>query len=182
MYNSPIFYRIANPIFDIPISPVPEKNNSPVAFRQPNMRDYMYTVQCPLYSTVCKDERHHLKHGRQDQISRDASNSNSNDSSNSRDERNSRNATTPGTHNNNSNNTVVTPAIEGMLAKVMKPALTCREANYSRDTFKPEMTAAAGTIETSWMSTAAGPPESDRRKVSNNSEASNIQQGCQQQQ
>jgi hypothetical protein len=53
-----------------------------------------------------------------------------------------------------------------MLEKVVKPALTCREANYSRDTVKPEMTAAAGTIETSWMSTAAGPPESDSRKVS----------------
>jgi hypothetical protein len=29
------------------------------------------------------------------------------------------------------------------------------------------MTVAAGTIGTSWMSTAAGPPESDSRKVSN---------------
>jgi hypothetical protein len=32
-----------------------------------------------------------------------------------------------------------------------------------------EMTEAVGTIGTSWMSTAAGPPESDSRKVSNNS-------------
>jgi hypothetical protein len=30
------------------------------------------------------------------------------------------------------------------------------------------MTVAAGTIGTSWISTAAGPPESDSRKVSNN--------------
>jgi hypothetical protein len=39
------------------------------------------------------------------------------------------------------------------------------------------MTAAAETIGTSWMLTAAGPPESDSRKVSNSREDSNIQQG-----
>jgi hypothetical protein len=44
------------------------------------------------------------------------------------------------------------------------------------------MTAAAGTIATSWMSTAAGMPESDSRKVSNIGEGSNIQQAHQQQQ
>jgi hypothetical protein len=44
------------------------------------------------------------------------------------------------------------------------------------------MTAAAETIGTSWMSPAAGPPESDSRKVSNSREDSNIHQGYQQQQ
>jgi hypothetical protein len=32
------------------------------------------------------------------------------------------------------------------------------------------MTAAAGQIRTSWMSTAAGPPKSDRKKVNNSIE------------
>ncbi len=49
------------------------------------------------------------------------------------------------------------PAKAGMLAKVVKAA--CREANYSRDTVKTKMTAAARTIRTSWMSSAVGPPE-----------------------
>jgi hypothetical protein len=44
------------------------------------------------------------------------------------------------------------------------------------------MTAAAGIVGTSWMLMAAGNPESYSRKVSNGREASNIQQGCQQQQ
>jgi hypothetical protein len=44
------------------------------------------------------------------------------------------------------------------------------------------MTAAAGTIGTSWMSTAAGPPELDSKKFSNSREDSNIQQGHLQQQ
>ncbi len=43
------------------------------------------------------------------------------------------------------------------------------------------MTAVAGTIGTSWMSTAAGSPESDR-KVRNIIADRNIQQGHQQQQ
>jgi hypothetical protein len=44
------------------------------------------------------------------------------------------------------------------------------------------MTAAAGKIATSWMSTAAGLPKSDSRKVSNIGEDNNFQQGHQQQQ
>ncbi len=44
------------------------------------------------------------------------------------------------------------------------------------------MTAVAGTIGTSWMSTAAGSTESDSRKVSNSREDSNIPQGHQQKQ
>ncbi len=43
------------------------------------------------------------------------------------------------------------------------------------------MTAAAGTVGTSWMSTAARLPESDNRKVCNRRDAGNIQQGRQQQ-
>jgi hypothetical protein len=46
---------------------------------------------------------------------------------------------------------------------------------------KSKMTA-AGTLETSWMSTAAGPPEFDSRTVSNVREDIDIQQGHQQQQ
>jgi hypothetical protein len=45
-----------------------------------------------------------------------------------------------------------------------------------------EMTAEEGSIGTSWMSTEAGPPESDNRKVRNNREDTNIQQEYQQQQ
>jgi hypothetical protein len=48
------------------------------------------------------------------------------------------------------------------------------------------MTAAAGIIGTSWMSTAVGPPESDSRKVGimtiTSREDNNIRQGHQQQQ
>jgi hypothetical protein len=36
--------------------------------------------------------------------------------------------------NNRTINTVGVPAKAGMLAKVVKPATACREANYSRDT------------------------------------------------
>jgi hypothetical protein len=36
--------------------------------------------------------------------------------------------------NNRTANTVRNPAKVGMLAKVVKPATACREANYSRDT------------------------------------------------
>jgi hypothetical protein len=46
-----------------------------------------------------------------------------------------------------------------MLSKVGKPATACREANYNRDTIDIRSEAAAGKIGTSWMSTAAGPPE-----------------------
>jgi hypothetical protein len=38
-------------------------------------------------------------------------------------------------------------------------ALACREANYSWDIVKSEMTSAAGTIGTAWMSSAVGPAE-----------------------
>jgi hypothetical protein len=46
-----------------------------------------------------------------------------------------------------------------VLAIEVKPATACREANYSWDIVKSEMTAAAGTIGTAWMSSAVGPPE-----------------------
>jgi hypothetical protein len=51
----------------------------------------------------------------------------------------------------------------------------------ARALLKSELTA-PGTIGTSWMSTAAGPPELDIRTVSNIGEDSDIQQGYQQQQ
>jgi hypothetical protein len=50
---------------------------------------------------------------------------------NSRKARNSRNDS-----NNRTANTVWTPVKARMLAKVVKPAAACREANYSRDTVK----------------------------------------------
>jgi len=65
---------------------------------------------------------------------------------------------------------------------VVNPATVCREANFIRDLLTSEMKKAAGTIGTSWMSTAVRPPESDSRKASNNREASIIQGGQQQQQ
>ncbi len=65
---------------------------------------------------------------------------------------------------------------------VVNPATECREASSSRDPLTSEMTTAAGTLGTSWMSTAVRPPESDSKKASNNREDSNIQQGHQQQQ
>jgi hypothetical protein len=47
-----------------------------------------------------------------------------------------------------------------MLAKVVKPAKACREASYSRDTVKIRNDSSkAGTIGTSWMSSAEGQPE-----------------------
>jgi hypothetical protein len=42
----------------------------------------------------------------------------------------------------------------GMLAIVVKPATACREANYSWNIVKSEITAAAGTRGTAWMSSA----------------------------
>jgi hypothetical protein len=77
--------------------------------------------------------------------------------------RNSRNES-----NNRTVNTVGQPKAR-MLAKVVKPATACREANCSRDTIKSEMTA-AGTIGTSWMSTPPRPPESDNIRKSATSE------------
>jgi hypothetical protein len=50
-----------------------------------------------------------------------------------------------------------------MLSKVGKPATACREANYSRDTINISSEAVAGKIGISWLSIAAGPPESDSR-------------------
>jgi hypothetical protein len=65
---------------------------------------------------------------------------------------------------------------------VVNPATVCREANSSRDQLTSEMTTEAGTIGTSWMSTAVRPPESDGVKASNIREASIIQERQQQQQ
>jgi hypothetical protein len=70
--------------------------------------------------------------------------------------------------NNRTVNTVHQPKAR-MLAKVVKPATACREANYSRDTIKSEMTA-AGTKGTSWMSIPPRPPESDNIRKSATSE------------
>jgi hypothetical protein len=51
--------------------------------------------------------------------------------------------------------------------KSSEAATACREANYTAGTvLKSEMTAAAGTIVTSWMPTAARLPETDSREVS----------------
>jgi hypothetical protein len=52
--------------------------------------------------------------------------------------------------NNRTANTVGTPATAGMLAEVVKRQTTAVTPKIS------EMTAASGTIGTSWMSTAAG--------------------------
>ncbi len=78
--------------------------------------------------------------------------------------------------NNRKANTVGTPAKVVMLAKLMKQQNAGRLTTGTLLT--SEMTAAAGTIYlgTSWMSPAAGPQESDIRKVSNSREDSNIQQ------
>ncbi len=53
-----------------------------------------------------------------------------------------------------------------MLAKVVKHQRGERPATAGT-VLTAEMTVAAGTIGTSWMSTAVGPPESDSRKVGN---------------
>jgi hypothetical protein len=68
------------------------------------------------------------------------------------------------------------------LAKVVKRATACREANYSRTpSLTSGMTAAAWTIGTSWISTAAGPPESVGNSATLRSQK-HTQQGCQQHQ
>jgi hypothetical protein len=79
--------------------------------------------------------------------------------------------------NNRTANTEGTPAKAGMLAKLMKQQNAGRLITAGT-LLTLDMTAAAGTIYlgTSWMSTAAGPQESDSRKVSNSREDSNIQQ------
>jgi hypothetical protein len=64
-----------------------------------------------------------------------------------------------------------------MLAKVVKPARACREANYSKDTINIRDDSSNRTIETSRMSTAAGPPQSDSKKVSNSREDSLFSRG-----
>jgi hypothetical protein len=64
---------------------------------------------------------------------------------------------------NESNNRTGTPAIVGMLSKVVNQQHAGRPTT-ARTMLTSEMTAAAGTIGTSWLSTAAGPPDS--RKVS----------------
>ncbi len=79
--------------------------------------------------------------------------SNSKDDSNSMTVHNSRNAS------NRTANTVGMPAKAGMLENLAKPATTCREANYSRDTVNIRDTAEAGIIGTSRMSTAVGMSE-----------------------
>jgi hypothetical protein len=89
--------------------------------------------------------------------------SNSKDDSNSVTDNNGRNASySRNASNNRTANTVETEAKKkvGMLAKVVKQ-------QHAGTLLTSEMTAAAETIGTSWMSTAAGPPESDSRKVSN---------------
>jgi hypothetical protein len=97
---------------------------------------------------------------------------------NSRNASNSRNES-----NNRTANRVGTEAKVGMLAKVGK-ATARKEASYSWKSLTAEMTAAAGIIGTSWMSTAVGPPELDRRKVGiiTSREDNNIRRGHQQQQ
>jgi hypothetical protein len=57
-----------------------------------------------------------------------------------------------------------------MLAKVVKPATTCREANYSRYTINIRYDSCRSSTIGSWMSTAARLPESDTGKDSNSIE------------
>jgi hypothetical protein len=83
--------------------------------------------------------------------------SNSKDDTNIKTAHNSRNGNSWKESYNRAINTIWTPAKAEMLAKL--PATACTEASYTRDTVKLEMTAAAVTIRTSWMSSAVGPPE-----------------------
>ncbi len=85
--------------------------------------------------------------------------------------RNSRNESS-----NRTANTVWTPAKARMLAKVVNLQKHAGRPTTAGTLLKSEMTAAAGTIGTSWMSSAVGPPD-DSRKVSNSRGDSNIQQG-----
>jgi hypothetical protein len=52
-----------------------------------------------------------------------------------------------------------------------------REANYTGILLTSEMTAAAGTIGTSLMSTAAGPPELDNRNITDVNSRMEIRNG-----
>jgi hypothetical protein len=84
------------------------------------------------------------------------------DDGNIRTTHNSRNASNIRNESNNRfTNKIWMLAKAGMLAKVVKLETACREA---KKLLKSEMTAAAGTIGTSWMSTAEGPPEQRVRK------------------
>jgi hypothetical protein len=62
---------------------------------------------------------------------------------------------------NSTANTIWKLVKAGMLAKVVKLATECREANYTTPgtLLKSEMIATAGTARTSWMSSAEGLPE-----------------------
>jgi hypothetical protein len=57
---------------------------------------------------------------------------------------------------------VRTPAKEGMLAKLVNQPYS-GGLTAAGTLLTTEMTAATGTKGTSWMSTAAGPPESGRK-------------------
>jgi hypothetical protein len=97
------------------------------------------------------------------------------DNFNSMNARNSRKASNSKNESNNRTaNAVGMPAKAGTLTKLVKPVTACREANYSRDTIKSEMTGTAGTIRTSWMSTATGPSESVGKPATCSSNVSNI--------
>jgi hypothetical protein len=80
------------------------------------------------------------------------------DDSNSITAHNSRNESS-----NKTANTKRMPAKAGILAKVVKPATACREANYSTAVtlLASEMTVVEGIVGPSRTSTAAVPRESD---------------------
>jgi hypothetical protein len=61
--------------------------------------------------------------------------------------------------------------------KIVKPATACSAGRPATagTLLISGLTAAAGTIGTSWMSTAARPPEPDSRDVSNRSRISQLE-------
>jgi hypothetical protein len=87
--------------------------------------------------------------------SNDASNTQLKDDISSMTANHSRNASNNWNESNNGTATTVwRPAKTGELAIVAKPATACMEANYNRGTITPGITAATGTIGTSWKSTS----------------------------
>jgi hypothetical protein len=82
--------------------------------------------------------------------------------------------------NNRSANTVWTTAIAGMLAKVVKLTTAHREANYNRDTVKIRDDRSSRDNRNIMDDSSIRIAKTDSRKVSNNREDSNIQQGHQQ--
>ncbi len=81
--------------------------------------------------------------------------------------------------NNRAVNTEGTPAKAGKFAKVAKPATACGEANYSRDTINIREDS-SNRDNRNILDINSRLPESDRRKVNNGRDASNIQHQYQQ--